>query len=269
METPHPARSDQLAGGARSLAPTLKPGRMPLMSSLTALRERVLTANHDLVRHGLVLFTWGNASAVDRELGVMVIKPSGIDYAHLHAEHLVVVRLADGVVMTSPGGPAPLAPSSDTPTHLELYRAWPQLGGIVHTHSEYATSVAQAGRPITALGTTHADYFHGDIPCTRPLTAAEIERGYEVATGTVIIERFAADGLDPLSIPGALISQHAPFAWGATVEKAVYHAVVLERLARMLVHTHSLNPQAARVPQHLLDKHYQRKHGPSAYYGQR
>jgi L-ribulose-5-phosphate 4-epimerase len=238
------------------------------MSPLTALRERVLTANLDLVRHGLVLFTWGNASAVDRDLGVVVIKPSGVDYQHLRAEHLVAVRLADGQVIADGAGGKPLAPSSDTPTHLELYRAWPQVGGIVHTHSEYATSVAQAGMPIAALGTTHADYFHGDIPCTRPLTASEIERGYEVATGTVILERFAADRLDPLAIPGALISQHAPFAWGATVEKAVYHAVVLERLARMLVHTRSLNPHAASVPQHLLDKHYQRKHGPSAYYGQ-
>ena len=228
------------------------------MTPLDALRERVLTANCDLVRHGLVLFTWGNASAVDRDAGVMVIKPSGVDYQHLRPEHLVAIRLADGAVIPAAAGQATLAPSSDTPTHLELYRAWPSIGGIVHTHSEYATSVAQAGLPIPALGTTHADYFAGDIPCTRPLTAQEIEDGYEVSTGAVIIERFAADRLDPLSIPGALISQHAPFAWGATVEKA-----------RMLVHTRTLAPTAISVPRYLLDKHYQRKHGPAAYYGQK
>jgi L-ribulose-5-phosphate 4-epimerase len=229
-----------------------------------ALRQRVYRANLDLVKHGLVLFTWGNASAVDRAADLMLIKPSGVDYDELRPDHLVAVRLSDGAVL--PGNTH--KPSSDTPTHLELYRAWPQVGGIVHTHSEYATATAQAGAAIPALGTTHADYFHGDVPCTRPLTADEIAGAYEVNTGTVIIDCFAARALDPLAIPGVLIAQHGPFAWGATPEKAVYHATVLERLARMQVHTRTLNPAAARVPQDLLDRHYQRKHGPNAYYGQ-
>lgn len=236
------------------------------MTDLTALRERVFRANLDLVANGLVLLTWGNASAVDRAAGIILIKPSGVDYAAMTAADLVTVRLADGAVLPDSG--RPLKPSSDTATHLALYRAWPGIGGIVHTHSEYATATAQAGCGIAALGTTHADYFHGDVPCTRALTAAEIDAGYEAATGAVIIERFAQDRLDPLAMPGTLIAQHGPFAWGATVEKAVYHATVLERLARMAVHTRTLNPQAARVPQHLLDKHYRRKHGPDAYYGQ-
>lgn len=240
---------------------------MPISSS-SSLRDRVWRANLDLVRQGLVLFTWGNASAVDRDAGIMLIKPSGVEYDGMTAAHMVAVHLDTGEVLPAVDGNT-LSPSSDTPTHLELYRAWPQVGGIVHTHSEYATSVAQAGRSIPAQGTTHADYFYGDIPCTRPLTAAEIDAAYEINTGKVIVERFAADALDPLAIPGVLISQHAPFAWGASIEKAVYHATVMERLARMLVHTATLNPQAGRVPQHLLEKHYQRKHGPKAYYGQK
>ncbi|MBA3686086.1 MAG: L-ribulose-5-phosphate 4-epimerase AraD [Planctomycetes bacterium] len=238
------------------------------MTDLSALRERVFRANLDLVTNGLVLLTWGNASAVDRAAGVMLIKPSGVDYTAMTAADLVAVRLADGEVLADPAARS-LKPSSDTATHLALYRAWPGVGGIVHTHSEYATATAQAGCGIAALGTTHADYFHGDVPCTRALTAAEIDAGYEAATGAVIVERFAHDRLDPLAMPGTLIAQHGPFAWGVTVEKAVYHATVLERLARMAVHTRTLNPQAARVPQHLLDKHYRRKHGPDAYYGQR
>ena len=240
------------------------------MSDPKALRERVFRANLELVTNGLVLLTWGNASGIDRGAGVVLIKPSGVDYERLRPEDLVAVELASGAVMRSGpwAGTPGLRPSSDTATHLALYRAWPGVGGIVHTHSEYATAVAQACRGIPALGTTHADYWHGDVPCTRPLSAAEIDAGYEEATGAVIIERFAADGLDPLALPGTLIAQHGPFTWGATVEKAVYHGTVLERLARMFVHTVTLNPQAARVPQHLLDKHYGRKHGPKAYYGQ-
>jgi L-ribulose-5-phosphate 4-epimerase len=234
------------------------------MAEVTDLRAAVFQANLELVSQGLVLLTWGNASGVDRTGDVMLIKPSGIDYAQLRPEHLVSVRLSTGEIL--PGNR--FKPSSDTATHLALYRAWPQVGGIVHTHSEYATSVAQAGVTIPALGTTHADYFDGDIPCTRPLTADEIAGDYEANTGAVITECFATRKLDPLAMPGVLVAQHAPFAWGASPAKAVYHAVVLERLARMLVHTTTLNPRAARAPAYLLAKHYQRKHGPKAYYGQ-
>jgi L-ribulose-5-phosphate 4-epimerase len=240
------------------------------MADPTSLRERVFRANLDLVANGLVLLTWGNASAIERGDDVLLIKPSGVDYERLRPEDLVAVRVSTGAVITEGpwAGTAGLRPSSDTATHRALYRAWPSVGGIVHTHSEYATAVAQACSGIPALGTTHADYWHGDVPCTRPLTAAEIDAGYEEATGAVIVERFAADRADPLALPGTLIAQHGPFSWGATVEKAVYHATVLERLARMFVHTRTISPQATRVPQHLLDKHYGRKHGPKAYYGQ-
>jgi len=234
------------------------------MANESALRHAVWRANHDLVAHGLVLLTWGNASGVDRERDLMLIKPSGVAYDTLGEEQLVAVRLSTGEVISHG-----LRPSSDTPTHLALYRAWPELGGIVHTHSEYATSVAQAGASIPAQGTTHADYFAGDVPCTRSLTAAEIEGDYEANTGEVIRECFAVNDLDPVAIPGVLVAQHAPFAWGDSPAKAVYHAVVLERLARMYVHTCTINARSRRVPQALLDKHYQRKHGPQAYYGQR
>ena len=229
------------------------------------LRDRCLKANHDLVAHGLVLFTWGNASVIDRSENIMLIKPSGVDYAELTADKLVAVRVADGSLVN----PAGLKPSSDTATHLALYRAWDNVGGIVHTHSEYATAAAQACRDLPAQGTTHADYFAGDIPCTRALTQAEIDGDYEANTGAVIIAAYAQRQLAPLAIPGCLISQHAPFAWGATVEKAVYHAAVLERLARMAVHTFALNATPPRLPQYLLDRHWQRKHGANAYYGQR
>lgn len=235
------------------------------MTEPVGLRDAVFRANLDLVAQGLVLLTWGNASAIDRAADLMLIKPSGVDYAQLGPEDMVSVRVSTGE--TLPGNR--YRPSSDTATHVALYRSWPGVGGIVHTHSEYATSVAQSGLAIPALGTTHADYFDGDIPCTRPLTAEEIAGEYETNTGAVIRECFAAGKLDPLAMPGVLVAQHAPFAWGTTVEKAVYHAVVLERLARMLVHTYTLNPGAARVPAHLLAKHYQRKHGPKAYYGQK
>lgn len=233
------------------------------MSDERAWRQRVCQANLDLVRLGLVLFTWGNASAVDRERGIVWIKPSGIDYARMTADDMVPVSLADGSVLSGT-----LRPSSDTPTHLALYRAWPQIGGIVHTHSEYATAVAQAGLPIPILGSTHADYFAGDIPVTRQLTRAEVEGAYEANTGAVIIERFATGRLDPIAIPGVLVDQHGPFAWGITVEQAVLHAGTLEHLARMFVHAKSLGVRLRRVPRYLLAKHYQRKHGPKAYYGQ-
>ena len=228
------------------------------------LRQRCLRANHDLVAHGLVLFTWGNASVLDRAENVMLIKPSGVDYEVLTADKLVAVRLADGSLVQPKG----LKPSSDTATHLALYRAWPGVRGIVHTHSEYATAAAQACVDIPAQGTTHADYFYGPIPCTRALTDLEINGAYEANTGAVIVETYAQRKLDPLAIPGCVVSQHAPFAWGATVEKAVYHAAVLERLARMAVHTATLNARPPALPQHLLDKHYLRKHGRDAYYGQ-
>lgn len=232
---------------------------------LDPLRARVHRANLDLVRNGLVLFTWGNASAVDRVAGVMLIKPSGVDYERMEPADMVAVRLADGAVLPGPDGRT-LKPSSDTPTHLALYRAWSEVGGIVHTHSRWATAVAQAGLPIHAQGTTHADYFHGDVPCTRTLTRTEVEGDYEANTGAVILEAFA--GHDPLARPGVLVDQHAPFAWGATVENAVHHATVLERLAEMLIACATLGGGDRRVPDHLLDRHYQRKHGARATYGQ-
>ncbi|HYE04934.1 MAG TPA: L-ribulose-5-phosphate 4-epimerase AraD [Planctomycetota bacterium] len=235
--------------------------------ALGDLRQTVFDANLELVRQGLILSTWGNASGVDRAAGVMLIKPSGVAYERLRPQDLVAVDLASGRVIADANG-ATLKPSSDAATHLELYRAWPAIGGIVHTHSEYATAVAQACRPIVAMGTTQADYFHGDVPCTRPLTAAEIDGGYEVETGRVIVACFARGGLDPAAIPGVLVAQHAPFAWGETPAAAAFHAVVIERLARMQVHALTVNPAAGRAPQHLLDKHYRRKHGPNAYYGQ-
>ena len=237
-----------------------------MSAAFAALRQTVFEANLELVRQGLVLSTWGNASGIDRAAGVMLIKPSGVAYDGLRPQDLVAVEVASGRVVPGPG--PGLKPSSDAATHLALYRAWPAVGGIVHTHSEYATGVAQACRPIVALGTTHADYFHGDIPCTRPLTAAEIATDYEANTGAVIVECFREGRLDPLAIPGVLVAQHAPFAWGATPAAAAFHAIVLERLARMLVHARTIAPDAPRAPQHLLDKHYRRKHGPDAYYGQ-
>lgn len=229
------------------------------------LKQQCRQANLDLVTQGLVLFTWGNASLFDRAENVMLIKPSGVDYDQLTADKIVAVRVADGSLVN----PIGLKPSSDTATHLALYRAWPGVHGIVHTHSEYATAAAQACVDISALGTTHADYFYGAIPCTRALTDQEISGAYEANTGAVIIETYAQRKLDPLAVPGCIVSQHAPFAWGATVEKAVYHAAVLERLARMAVHTATLNAHPPGLPQALLDKHYLRKHGRDAYYGQK
>ncbi len=232
---------------------------------MPTLRERVCQANHDLVANGLVLYTWGNASAVDWTENVLLIKPSGVDYAQLTPDTIVAVRLADG----QPVDPKGLRPSSDTPTHLALYRAWPKIGGIVHTHSEYATACAQACSDIPPHGTTHADYFATEVPCCRQLTAEEVAGAYEANTGAVILETWRQRNLDPIATPGALVAQHAPFAWGASVEKAVYHATVMERLARMHTHQRILNPQAPQIPAYLLDKHYQRKHGAGAYYGQK
>jgi L-ribulose-5-phosphate 4-epimerase len=230
---------------------------------LERLKKDVLDANLQLPKHGLVTFTWGNVSGIDRQTGLVVIKPSGVPYEELQIDDLVVLDL-DGKIVEGT-----LRPSSDTPTHLTLYRAFPQLGGIVHTHSPWATSWAQAGRSIPALGTTHADYFYGEIPCTRPLTEEEIERGYELETGNVIIETFEKEGLDPVAMPGVLLSGHASFSWGKNANQALHNAVVLEEVAKMALNTYMLNPQITAIDQFLLDKHYLRKHGVNAYYGQK
>ncbi|TWD98809.1 L-ribulose 5-phosphate 4-epimerase [Neobacillus bataviensis] len=230
---------------------------------LERLKKEVLEANLALPEHGLVTFTWGNVSGIDRGTGLVVIKPSGVPYDELQIDDLVVLDLDGNIVEGS------LRPSSDTPTHLALYRAFPQIGGIVHTHSPGATSWAQAGRPIPALGTTHADYFYGEIPCTRTLSQEEIDRGYELETGNVIIETFEKEGLDPVAMPGILLSGHAPFSWGKNANQAVHNAVVLEEVAKMALNTFTLNPQIKPIDQFLLDKHYLRKHGANAYYGQK
>jgi L-ribulose-5-phosphate 4-epimerase len=229
---------------------------------LEELKQRVCDANLKLVAEGLVIQTWGNVSGVDRASGNLVIKPSGVPYSEMRPEHMVVVALDSGDVVE--GG---LRPSSDTPTHRILYRAFDGIGGVVHTHSLYATAWAQALRDLPALGTTHADYFHGPVPCTRLMTGQEIESEYEANTGEVIVERFA--GLDPLHVPGVLVASHAPFAWGPTPDKAVENAVVLEHLARLASETLRVNPAAGAMQPVLLDKHFFRKHGPGAYYGQK
>jgi len=225
-----------------------------------ALREQVLQANLALPRHGLVTFTWGNVSGFDAETGLVAIKPSGVPYERLRADDIVVLTLQGERVAGT------LKPSSDTPTHLHLYRSWPQLRGIVHTHSTHATAWAQAGLAIPALGTTHADYFHGAIPCARSLTRAEVEGDYELHTGHVIVETFRS--IDPLACPGVLVAGHAPFAWGSSADQAVHNAVVLEEVARMALYTRLLAPQRGPIDQHLLDRHYLRKHGRHATYGQ-
>jgi len=229
---------------------------------LEELRSQVCEANLQLVRDGLVIQTWGNVSGLDRSHGLVVIKPSGVSYDAMRPEHMVVVQLSSGQIVEGA-----LRPSSDTATHLELYRAFAGIGGIVHTHSLYATAWAQARREIPALGTTHADYFYGPVPCTRQMTPAEIESEYELNTGKVIVERFAT--LDPMQMPAVLVASHAPFVWGASVAKAVENALVLEYLARLATETLVANPSAGPMQSELLDKHFLRKHGPGAYYGQR
>jgi L-ribulose-5-phosphate 4-epimerase len=228
---------------------------------LEQLKEQVFQANLLLPKHGLVTFTWGNVSGVDRVQGLVVIKPSGVAYETMKARHMVVVELSSGRVVDGD-----FKPSSDTPTHLELYKAFPNIGGIVHTHSRWATSFAQAGRGITALGTTHGDYFYGEIPCTRKMTIEEIQGEYEKETGLVIKETF--QGKDPDSIPAVLVYSHGPFTWGTDPMNAVRNAVVLEEIAFMNLHTFMLNPDIPPMQQELLDKHYLRKHGANAYYGQ-
>lgn len=228
---------------------------------LEELKEQVFQANLLLPKHGLVTFTWGNVSGIDRARGWVVIKPSGVSYEAMKAADMVVVELATGKVIEGA-----LKPSSDTPTHLELYKAFPNIGGVVHTHSKWATSFAQAGRGIMPLGTTHADYFHGEIPCARQMTTAEIQGEYEKETGLVIVETFR--GKNPDSIPAALVYSHGPFAWGKDPLDAVHHAVVLEEVAFMNFHALLLAPNARPMQQELLNKHYLRKHGANAYYGQ-
>jgi len=228
---------------------------------LEQLKEQVFQANLLLPKHGLIVFTWGNVSGIDREQGFVVIKPSGVSYDVMKADDMVVLELGTGKVVEGS-----LKPSSDTPTHLELYKAFPNIGGIVHTHSRWATSFAQAGRGIMALGTTHGDYFYGEIPCTRKMTKAEIEGEYEKETGTVIIETFQGKGPD--AIPAVLVHSHGPFTWGTDAMDAVHNAVVLEEVAFMNFQTLMLEPGVPSMQQELLDKHYLRKHGANAYYGQ-
>ena len=228
---------------------------------LEALKQQVYEANMELPRQGLVTYTWGNVSGIDREKGLFVIKPSGVEYDELTPAMLVVMDLRGNKV----GGE--LKPSSDTKTHLELYKAFSALGGIVHTHSTHAVAFAQARRDLPAFGTTHADYFYGPVPCTRELTPEEIDEGYEKNTGKVIVETFKARGIDPLYVPGVLCA--SPFTWGKDAAQAVYHAAVLEEVAKMAILTLTIDPGALPAPQHVLDKHFMRKHGPNAYYGQK
>ena len=241
---------------------------------LEDLKEKVFRANLDLVKHGLVIFTWGNVSAIDRATGLVVIKPSGVSYETMRAEDMVVVDL-DGKVVEGD-----LRPSSDTPTHLVLYKAFPNIGGVVHTHSTYATAWAQAGRDIPNIGTTHADYFHDDIPCTRDMKKEEVFSEYEKETGNVIVERF--ERINPDDTPAVLVKNHGPFAWGKDADNAVHNAVVLEQIAKMAFVSLSVhdsftgakrnvydNDGVPSMNKHLIEKHYSRKHGPNAYYGQK
>ena len=228
---------------------------------LEELKEQVYRANLLLPEHGLVTFTWGNVSGTDRSKGLVVIKPSGVSYDAMQADDIVVVALETGTVVEGK-----LKPSSDTATHLELYKAFPNIGGIVHTHSRWATTFAQAGRGIMALGTTHGDYFYGEIPCTRRMTKAEIEGEYEKETGTVIIETFRDK--NPDAVPAVLVYSHGPFTWGTDAMNAVHNAVVLEEIAFMNFHAMMLEPNILPMQQDLLDRHYLRKHGANAYYGQ-
>lgn len=226
---------------------------------LKELKEQVFEANLDLVKHGLVIFTWGNVSAIDRDEGLVVIKPSGVSYDVMRPEDMVVVNL-DGEIVEGK-----LKPSSDTPTHLVLYKSFPNIGGIVHTHSTYATAWAQAGKDIPNIGTTHADYFSDNIPCTNDMTREEVEGEYEKETGKVIAKRF--EKLNPDFIPGVLVKNHGPFSWGKDAHEAVHNAVVMEQVAKMAFISLNINPNLT-MNQHLITKHFQRKHGKNAYYGQ-
>jgi L-ribulose-5-phosphate 4-epimerase len=225
------------------------------------LKAEVFQANLDLVRYGLVTLTWGNVSGIDRARRCMAVKPSGVEYESMTARDMVIVDM-DGNVIDGH-----LRPSSDTPTHLELYKAFPAVGGIVHTHSIYATMFAQACREIPCLGTTHADHFNGPVPVTRFITSDEVQKGYERETGKIIVERFA--GMDPVDTPGVLVAGHAPFAWGKNASDAVRNSLILERIAQMAIGSFQLRPEVSVLPAHIQEKHYQRKHGPDAYYGQK
>ena len=230
---------------------------------LESLKQAVYEANMELPKRGLITYTWGNVSGIDRETGLVVIKPSGVNYEDLTPDKLVVLDLDGNVVEGT------LNPSSDTKTHLELYKAYPQIGGIVHTHSPHAVGWAQAGRDIPAFGTTHADYFYGPVPCARELTPEEVEEDYERNTGKVIIETFTSREIDPMHVPAVICRSHGPFAWGKSPAQAVYHAVVLEEVAKMALYTVQIDPNCGPAAQHILDKHFMRKHGPNAYYGQK
>lgn len=227
---------------------------------LEQLKKEVYEANLDLVAKGMVIYTWGNVSGIDRENNLIVIKPSGVEYEDLSVDDMVVVDFDMNVIEGE------YRPSSDTATHIELYKAYPEIGGVVHTHSTWAVTFAQAGMAIPALGTTHADYFYGAIPCTRDLTADEINKAYERNTGKVIIETIGDS--DPMEVPGIVVKNHGPFSWGTDSANAVYNAVVMDKVAEMAHHTMMLNPAVTSAPQYLLDKHYFRKHGDNAYYGQ-
>ncbi|MBE6128354.1 MAG: L-ribulose-5-phosphate 4-epimerase [Erysipelotrichaceae bacterium] len=230
---------------------------------LEELKKEVCEANLELVRRGIVIYTWGNVSGISADRKYMVIKPSGVDYDGMSPDDMVVVDIASGE-----RAEGKWKPSSDTDTHLELYRRYENIKGIVHTHSIHAVAFAQAGLPVPALGTTHADYFYGDVPCTRELTQAEVEEAYERNTGKVIIETIDGLGYDPMAVPGIVVKNHGPFCWGTSPANAVYNAVVLETVAEMDLKTLLLNPNAS-LAQYVLDKHYMRKHGPNAYYGQK
>ena len=229
---------------------------------LEELKEKVFKANLDLVKHNLVIFTWGNVSGIDREKGLVVIKPSGVDYDVMKASDMVVVDLETGKVVEGD-----LNPSSDTPTHLVLYCAFPELGGIVHTHSTYATAWAQAGKDIPNIGTTHADYFHDAIPCTGDMTESQMAE-YEKETGVVIVDRIKGGNINPVHTPGVLVKNHGPFSWGKNPDNAVYNAVVMEQVAKMAFVSFCVNPATTMNPL-LIEKHFSRKHGPNAYYGQK
>ncbi len=230
---------------------------------LEKLKEEVCAANLELVIRGVVIYTWGNVSGIDREKGLVVIKPSGVDYDGMSADDMVIVDLITGETVEGKW-----KPSSDTKTHLELYRQFPEIGGITHTHSVNAVAYAQAGVDIPALGTTHADYFYGDIPCTRELSKEEVDEDYELNTGKVIAETIKQRDIIPLAVPGIVVKNHGPFSWGKNAAASVYHAVVMEKVAEMDLKTLLINP-SANMKQYILDKHYMRKHGPNAYYGQK
>ncbi|MCA1011429.1 L-ribulose-5-phosphate 4-epimerase [Halobacillus halophilus] len=229
---------------------------------LEGLKEKVLSANQSLSKYGLVTFTWGNVSGISREEGLVVIKPSGVSYEELTTEDMSVVDMEGNIVEGK------LKPSSDTPTHLVLYKNFPEIGGVVHTHSTWATSFAQAGEGIPALGTTHADYFYGEIPCTRPMKRNEIQTNYEEETGHVIVEEFVENNIDPNRVPGVMVHKHAPFSWGKDPEEAIHNAVVMEEVAKIAWLSKGIDQNVQSMSSTLLDKHYLRKHGKEAYYGQ-